>query len=188
MNRHTFPNLMNPPSPRPSDAFESDQPMEAVTDAAPAVGPEGRSPIRIAAIVIPALLLGFAWFTAATWIHFSGDAGRGWLVLLVALAMGFVPTALAGFNVDHPLLRVVYRVTALVLGFLNFAFVAAIACWLALGLVRLTGLAVEPRTISSALYGAAILATVVGVINAAYVRVTRVTVELPGLPDIWNGR
>lgn len=138
--------------------------------------------------MIPVLLLGFAWFTGATWMRFSGAADRWWLMLLGALAVGFIPTALAGFNLDHPLLRAVYRLTALALGFLNFAFVAALACWLALGLVRLAGLPIAPRTIAAVLYGGAILATVAGVINAANVRVTRVTVDLPGLPGAWIGR
>ena len=46
----------------------------------------------------------------------------------------------------------------------------------------------ERRPLIAMLFGLAILATVYGIANAARTRVTRITVNLPNLPDSWRGR
>jgi hypothetical protein len=50
------------------------------------------------------------------------------------------------------------------------------------------GLGVERHGIAALLYGMAILAGGYGLLNASWLRVTRVRVELPNLPPAWHGR
>ncbi len=47
---------------------------------------------------------------------------------------------------------------------------------------------VEKAVLADALFGLALLAAVVAIINASAVRITRLTVNLPGLPEKWRGR
>ena len=55
-------------------------------------------------------------------------------------------------------------------------------------MARITGISWTPQAIASILFGAAVLAGLYGIINAAWLRVTRVTVALPNLPEQWRGR
>ncbi len=47
---------------------------------------------------------------------------------------------------------------------------------------------VEKAVLADVLFGMALLAAVAAIINASLVRMTRLTVNLPGLPENWRGR
>jgi hypothetical protein len=47
---------------------------------------------------------------------------------------------------------------------------------------------VQPRAIAAVFYGLAVLAGAYGLVNAAWLRVTRVRAQLPHLPAAWQGR
>jgi hypothetical protein len=85
-------------------------------------------------------------------------------------------------------LRLVYRVSAVWIGLLNFCVFAALACWMVRAASVLCGWGVEPRWIAALFFGMAALAGGYGLVNAAWLRVTRVTVMLPNLPEAWQGR
>ncbi len=55
-------------------------------------------------------------------------------------------------------------------------------------MVRLFGLHFERRALAVVLFGLAILASLYGIVNAAWTRVNRITVKLPNLPESWRGR
>jgi predicted MPP superfamily phosphohydrolase len=71
---------------------------------------------------------------------------------------------------------------------MNFCIFAACASWIALGVAWIAGLEVSPNLIADGFFSAALLVGVYGVINAATVRVNRINVKLPNLPDAWRGR
>jgi predicted MPP superfamily phosphohydrolase len=127
-----------------------------------------------------------AW---GTWAHFSGG-GHFWLTgsLSSAVGLAFLAAALLGFRHTSPALRMVYRISAAWLGFLNYAMFAGILCWITLGLSRAAHRPISELKTAQLLFGAAIAATVYGLVNAAWLRVTRVTVPLPHLPAAWQGR
>lgn len=115
----------------------------------------------------------------------------GWLVWQVPpalLALLFIPVTLLRFRSAHPALRILYAVSATWLGALNFAFLAALACWLVQGIAWLVGANLPRFAVGTALFGLAALATVHGLVRAAWLSVTPVTVRLPGLPEAWWGR
>jgi hypothetical protein len=111
-----------------------------------------------------------------------------WQFLPGLLPIAFLVSVIAGFRSANPLIPVVYRVSASWLGVLNFAFFAAVGCWMVDSIAWLIGSPLPPFDIGAILFGAAFLSATYGFINAAWLRVTRVTVALPNLPESWRGR
>jgi predicted MPP superfamily phosphohydrolase len=144
--------------------------------------------IRVVATILSTVTLSAAWCSTATWIHFSGASALAWKIGPMLLVGSFVPAMILNFRRKHPLLRALSVVSSAALGLLNYAFVAAIICWLAAAVARLAGLPLDPRVLAFALFGGAALTTLYGLINAAWLRVTCATVRLPNLPDAWLGR
>jgi predicted MPP superfamily phosphohydrolase len=140
-------------------------------------------------LVVGGILLAANAFVWATWGHFSGMQAWGMAALVSGLvAVTFIVTTLVGFRYTHPLLRMAYAASAAWLGALNYAVFAAIACWivgLPLEWVQRSG---PSATLASLLFGAALAASIYGLINAARIRVTRVSVPLANLPKAWEGR
>src|SRR6266853_1631990 len=65
---------------------------------------------------------------------------------------------------------------------------AAGASWVVFGVTRLAGVDVNFHVIVEALYAAAILSGVAGLLNAGWTRIRRITVRLENLPEAWRGR
>jgi uncharacterized protein len=146
---------------------------------------------RVARFVtlLGAILLSANALVWGTWGHFSGMHGWGTAALVSAVVpVTFIITTLVGFRYTHPLLRIAYAICAAWLGALNYALFAALACWIVgLPLERLQGSG-PSATLAFVLFGAALVASIYGLINAAVIRVTRITVPLPNLPKAWEGR
>jgi len=141
------------------------------------------------ASVMAAIILSANAFVCATWGHFFGL--RGWIVwqaLPGVVALAFIAATILRFRVDHAALRIVYVLSAAWLGALNFAFFAAAGCWLVEGIAWLFGWPVPRFQLASVLFGLAFLATIYGLINGQWLRVSRVTVRLSHLPQAWQGR
>ena len=88
----------------------------------------------------------------------------------------------------NPLVRAVYTVASVWLGFVSFFFLAACACWIVYGVPLLFGVHVEKRALAAVCFGLGLLAGIAAIVNAAWTRVVRVTVKLPNLPAAWRGR
>jgi predicted MPP superfamily phosphohydrolase len=151
--------------------------------------------------VFQSALIAVHGFLFLTWIYFwpSSEAAGAkvylaprahWrlLLALAILSVSFLATSLIGFRRTNVLLRLVYRITAVWLGFVNYAFFSSILCWLLYFAVRLAGITTERRYLALTFLTVAIAVTAYGVINAAWTRVKRITVELSGLPASWRGR
>ncbi len=147
---------------------------------------DGLAPGRMVVFVglFSLILLLSTMFVSISFRHFTGVSGWASLVLPLLLTLGFVPAMLLGFRRRHPVITALYRVSATSLAFLNFALIASIVCWL----VTLLPISPEPRLLAFTLYGLAAAVTAYGVINASWIRTTRVTVSLPHLPREWQGR
>jgi len=106
----------------------------------------------------------------------------------ILLALAFVPVTLAGRFWKHPVIKALTLAVSTAVGALNLALIAAAGTWCAVGISLLFGLPVENRSIAFAFYGAGAVVMIYGLLNAAQLRVTRVTVALPNLPPVWVGR
>ena len=139
-------------------------------------------------VVVAAILLSVNAFVCATLGHFLGL--RGWFLwqaLPALFPIAFIAVTIISFRHSNPFLRTIYTVSAAWLGALNFAFFAAVACWVFSLPDRLAGWPVSRFDLAGVLFGLALAATVYGLINAARLRVTRITVHLPNLPQRWRG-
>jgi predicted MPP superfamily phosphohydrolase len=137
-----------------------------------------------------------------TWVYFwaphmEGDANAydfsplsHWrlLIALAILSVSFLATSLIGFKLTNVVLRFVYRITAVWLGFVNYAFVSSVLCWLVYLAVRLVGARIERHDFALGFLGLAVAVTTYGVINGEWTRVKRITVKLVRLPESWRGR
>jgi uncharacterized protein len=151
-----------------------------------------RSRIAVFVAIIQVVLLSAHWFLYGTWMFFwatPDPPGVSPLQLTLALlAFSFVAASLLAWRYSNWLVRSLYTVAAVWLGFASFAFLAALACWILYGGARLFGLHPDRRVFAVVFLAAALLACVYGIVNAAWTRVIRVTVKLPNLPKAWIGR
>ena len=146
--------------------------------------------------VVQASLLVAHWFLYYTWIAFFDPASATAVFALrmgcVALGFSFVVASLLSFRFSNPVVAVVYRLAAVWLGFLSYFFWAAIGSWLVWFALMILRVSVNPAVLRPWIAGvlalAALLAGVYGLVNARRIRVRRIAVELPGLPESWRGR
>jgi predicted MPP superfamily phosphohydrolase len=138
------------------------------------------------------ILLLAHWFIYHTWIAFWWPLSPlATLVLraaVVLLAFSFISTALLGFWSGHRLVTILYRLASVWLGFLNFFFLAACLSWLTVLVLRLAGVTPYRLLISGSLFGLAFAVSLYGLLNARWIRIRRIAIRLPGLPDSWRGR
>jgi predicted MPP superfamily phosphohydrolase len=137
-----------------------------------------------------------------TWVYFSAphiqgqDNGydfsplshRGLLIALAILSVSFLATSIIGFRLTNVVLRFVYRITAVWLGFVNYTFFSTVLCWLIYLALRLAGVRIERHYFAWVLLGLSVAVTAYGVINGERTRVKQITVKLTGLSEAWRGR
>jgi predicted MPP superfamily phosphohydrolase len=154
--------------------------------------PALRARIAIFVGIVQLILFLAHVFIYETWVTLWGSPRWPYSGILTggvaALSVSFVAATLLAHRYSNPPVRAFYRIASVWLGMLNFFFVAACLCWIAYPLVYFSGLAVSRHAIAGAFFGFAILASLYGIINAASIRVRRITVKLRGLPVPWRGR
>jgi hypothetical protein len=135
------------------------------------------------------------WFLFHTWITFwpgHGLAAEHELrAVLFVLAFSFVAAALLNFRFSHVALTLVYKISAVWLGFLNFFFLGACLTWIVwyvLLAFRVQHPYTARPTIAVGFFALALLASIFGLLNALWIRVRRVAIQLPHLPASWRGR
>jgi uncharacterized protein len=148
--------------------------------------------IRRLVLIVQSILLLAHWFLYETWValHPSLDAATLAVLRVVfpLAAVSFVIASFLAWRYFNPAVRVFYTICAVWVGFMTFCLFAAAGCWIVLGVVRVAGLQIAASQIANVLFAAAILVGLYGLVNAARVRITRVTIKLPNLPSAWRGR
>ncbi len=145
--------------------------------------------IAVFGSIVSAILLAANALVCATAGYFFGVPGwAAWQALPAVLALVFIPTTILRFRSDHPAIKIVYALSASWLGALNFAFFASVACWMVAGVAWLFGWSLPRFEIATVLFGMALVTTAFGLINARRIQVKQLTVQLPHLPEAWQGR
>ncbi|PYU24837.1 MAG: hypothetical protein DMG32_13030 [Acidobacteria bacterium] len=143
-------------------------------------------------IVVQVILFAAHWFLYETWIAFHPLLDRTTHSILRIVfplaAVSFVIASLLAWRYFNWTVRAFYVISAIWVGLMIFCLFAAASCWIILGLVRLAAVHIAPNQIADGLFGAALLVGFYGVVNAARVRVTRISIRLPNLPGAWRGR
>ncbi len=132
------------------------------------------------------LLLYVTW--AAFWPFSDSQALFALRLGIALLSVSFVTASLLAFRYRNILVRIYYTLAAIWLGALTYCVLACAACWLAYLIIWTAGLRIDTATIADITFGAAGLVAIYGVMNASWIRVKRVTVRLPNLPEAWRGR
>ncbi len=142
-------------------------------------------------LVFQSLLILLHWFVCETWIYFQQITDSHTIfvlrLVLLLLSLTFVGASLLAWRSFAWPVRLFYKISAVWLGAFSYFVLAACFTWIAY-LVALLAEHVEKAVLADALFGLALLAAVVAIVNASAVRITRLTVNLPGLPEKWRGR
>jgi len=151
--------------------------------------PSMRRRIAIFVTTIQTIFFLGHWFVYKTWTAFSARPFSAALpIVLALLSVSFVAASFLGYRYTNGFVRVFYTLSAVWLGALNFFFLAACLCWPIYAVFSLAGVPQWRPLIVYVLYGAAALIAIAGVINARIIRVKKVDVRLPNLPESWQGR
>jgi uncharacterized protein len=127
----------------------------------------------------------------ATWTFASAESEGTKFSLklfLAFLSLTFVPASLLAFRYTNRVVRVFYRMAAIWAGFLSFLSIAAVGSWIFFALALLARVPLKFHVIVEALFALAAIGAIVGLLNASWTRVTRITVRLADLPEAWRGR
>jgi uncharacterized protein len=149
-----------------------------------------RSRLFVFITIVQSILFLGHWFLYFTVSSFLGGfaSSNGVKVGLAVLSVSFVLASLRAWYSHQPLVRVWYTISAVWVGMASYFLWAAVLCWILAGFSRTFGLNWSHRSIAAVLFCAALLAGAYGLINAAWLRVTRVSIALPNLPQQWRGR
>ena len=109
-------------------------------------------------------------------------------IVLAILSVTFVTASLLAFRYFNVAARIYYTLAAAWLGIFSFLFFANCALWVAYGAASFVGLHPDRQHWAFAFLAAALLLSAYGIINAATIRVKRMTVKLDNLPEAWRGR
>jgi predicted MPP superfamily phosphohydrolase len=115
--------------------------------------------------------------------------------LFIVLSISFVPASLLVWRYTHFFAWGFYRLAAIWLGCLSFFFWASVLCWALYAAIQIYGL-VGPlphvgcygRQLLIIMFGIAAACSVAAWLNGSWLRVTRIDVNLPGLPQAWKNR
>lgn len=135
------------------------------------------------------LFLGHA-LIYATAAYFWGGFATSWQfkVVMAVLSISFVSASLMGWYSHHPLVRFIYLLAAVWLGFAGLFLLAAVLCWIVYAFSSIAGLGWLRPYIADGCFGLAVAAGIYGIFNSARLRVTRISVALENLPAQWRGR
>lgn len=127
-----------------------------------------------------------------TWMYFWGpqDDTRTleFRLGMALLSVSFVAATLLAHRFFNPLVRVFYTAASVWLGFVNFFFLAACACWIVFGAPLLFGVHLEKHAVAAVCFSLGLVGGIAAMANASWPRVVPVTVRLPNLPESWRGR
>jgi predicted MPP superfamily phosphohydrolase len=142
--------------------------------------------------IIQSILFLGHWFLYRTLVRFFGLANPSVLLTMrvgvALLSVSLVATSFLGFRYSNLLVRCLYTGAASWLGIFYFLFLAAILAWIFYGLAKLFHFPVDRKILIEVLIGMAFVVSLYGFINAAAIRITRISVQLPGLASSWKGK
>jgi hypothetical protein len=147
--------------------------------------------ILFISIVQSVLFLGH-WFLYRTLVRFFGVTNPSRLLTLKSalalLSVSLVLTSFLAFRYHNLLIRGLYTAAASWLGIFYLFILASILCWIFYGLAKLFHVPLDQGIVIKVLIGIALVASAYGFINAGVIRTTRISLQIPHLPDQWKGR
>ncbi len=144
------------------------------------------------ALIAVSVLLGthaLVWLTTVRFMDVGDGRARAAIaVVLAVLAFSFPVTAVIARTTSSRVADVLAVLASAWIGLLVHLLIASVAIWAVYGVTRIAGLRWDTAIMYVAAYGAAFALTGYGVVNSLRPRVTRIEVEIRGLPDAWKGK
>jgi predicted MPP superfamily phosphohydrolase len=106
----------------------------------------------------------------------------------IFLAISFVIGSLLSFNYYNWFSRGFYTFAAVWLGFLLYFLIASLIYWVLIIISLNFGSTINPALVGKILFAAALAAGFYGIVHANTIVVTSIKVNLPNLPENWNGK
>ncbi len=155
--------------------------------------PEKRSRKSIArfvasVVIIQLMLFLLYWMIYETTVAAFGIESAGLEVLAFLLSLTFISASLLTAVADNAAVRAYYRFTGTWFAFVAPLCAASAAFVVIEDVFPLWGWIIAPATAGVIVFGAAAAIGLYGIWNGMRVRVTRITVMLPGMPESWKGR
>lgn len=127
-----------------------------------------------------------------SWTHFFHVVNPSYLrtlgIILAVLSFSFLGATLLIFWKDNAVSRFIYHLAAIWLGLLLYLFLAALATWLIILIIRASGIGANTGVVGMILISTALLYSIYGLWNAANPRIKQIEVTIPNLPESWRGR
>ena len=151
-----------------------------------------RTRIAVFLVIIQSILFLTHWFIYATWAAFRAQPDPPGLTPLqigvAVLSVSFLAASLLAYRLTNPLVRGFYRIAAIWLGALDFLFLATCLLWILYFGATIAHLQPDWPRWAAILFAAALIATLAGAINARIIRIRKIKIALPNLPNPWRGR
>lgn len=142
--------------------------------------------------IVQSILFFGHWFLYRTLVCFFGMVNPSRLftlkIPLALLSISLVLTSFLAFRYSNLLVRCLYTAAASWLGIFYLFILASILCWIFTGLGKLFHLPLNGKILIEILIGLALMASLYGFINAGVICVTRISLQLPHLPNSWKGK
>ncbi len=149
-----------------------------------------RARLPIAIAVLQSVLFAIHYLLYVSWAFFWGkpEFPHPRALALAVLSVSFLAASFLAHEFFNPVVRAIYTVAAVWLGFMNYLFLAACACWIVYVAPLAFGVRPERQPLGAVFFSLGVLTGIYGIVNASWIRVVRVSVKLPNLPPSWRGR
>jgi uncharacterized protein len=143
------------------------------------------------AVVQSVIFLGH-WFFYFTLVRFLSVTTPGRLlalrILIGLFSITLIPVSLLVSRHSELWARFLYTLTVSWIGFVYLFMLSSAAAWLFYGFAKGIHVTLDRMVLMKVLMGIAAAACLYGLINAATLRVTRITLRVDGLPAQWKGK
>lgn len=109
-------------------------------------------------------------------------------ITLGILSLSVLISSILVDRYDNLVVRVIYDIAFFWLGLLLYLLLAALLVWLGVKIFSLFSINLNTKLLADVLFLLAIIISVCGVINAGFIRVTKLKIGLPNLPESWQGK
>ncbi len=142
----------------------------------------------LVAFIVLAILVAAHWviyLTLSAWLGFKNI----WLAIgFLTAPLVFVLASIAGSRFNNWLTNIVYYVSAVWLGLVNFLLVASILLWLFWLVAKIFNFTLPTVALMIVFVSLSCLLVVYGIINTYQLKIKTYEVSLPNLPAVWQGR
>jgi uncharacterized protein len=143
-------------------------------------------------IILQIFLILTYWIWYEALIAFLPGVFGNYQVLLqtvfTILVFAFPIVVITGYSRDNAFIRFLFKVVWAWMPIYWYGFLASVLCWLIYVVAAVLGTELNMAVIAGTSYSLALIAVLIGFINAHIHRVTDISVSLQNIPEYWKGK